>query len=316
MCIIAIKKSGINFPTEETIENMWYSNPDGAGIMYTKDGNVVIDKGYMKLSEFLSRIDRLKDEIDTTEETVVLHFRIGTAGGNTPENTHPFPISKKIHRLQAKHVVTDIGVVHNGIIDIKRPIKEISDTMEYIRSKLVYIRHQEKAFYKNKKCLKRIAAEITSKMAFLLPDRNVYTIGEFITDKDGMVYSNSSYKTYGYGKLGMGWDYFSDFYDDFGYGEDKGITISYDALMPLDEPCYLVCHDTGNMFGVEDVGYLFMDSDGQLYVMNCDDEGYEFACPIADNCTAFNGNGYDVRYDSEKSILMEVREKFVYALPW
>ena len=77
MCIIAVKKPGVPFPSEETIENMWYSNPDGAGIMYTDGSNrVTIDKGYMTLKEFEARLEALRTEIDVDKEAVVFHFRI------------------------------------------------------------------------------------------------------------------------------------------------------------------------------------------------------------------------------------------------
>ena len=44
MCIIAAKPAGIALPNAETIETMWYANPDGAGFMYAHDGKVVIEK--------------------------------------------------------------------------------------------------------------------------------------------------------------------------------------------------------------------------------------------------------------------------------
>jgi len=327
MCIIAISKAGVPFPTEDTIENMWYANPDGAGIMYTNNsGKVVIDKGYMTLKEFKTRIEQLKEEIDVQKESVVLHFRIGTAGGNTPENIHPFLISKKVELLQSLYVQSDIGVVHNGIIHIDRPIQEISDTMEYIRSRLSYLYHRQKKFYKKERCMSKIAAEITSKMAFLLPDRGVYTVGSFITEKDGMIYSNTSYEDYipkyftlggrgsagGYGSYGSG--FFDSLYGD-GYWNDYcgKPFMYYEELTPLEDDYYIVDHDTGNMYECSELGFFFVDASGNLYCLDYDEEyGEEFVVYIADCCTAFDPNGIEAKYDPTNVVGMEIRDGEYY----
>ena len=46
-----------------------------------------------------------------------MHFRIGTAGANSKENTHPYPISDDKRDLHKTYVKTNLGVVHNGIIE-------------------------------------------------------------------------------------------------------------------------------------------------------------------------------------------------------
>ena len=47
MCIICAKPAKTAFPDAETIRTMWYRNPDGAGIMYARDGKVCIEKGFI-----------------------------------------------------------------------------------------------------------------------------------------------------------------------------------------------------------------------------------------------------------------------------
>ena len=64
MCIIAIKQAGIKMPATTTIENMWHNNKDGAGFMYTKDGNVHIEKGLITLKDFKAALKRLEKTID------------------------------------------------------------------------------------------------------------------------------------------------------------------------------------------------------------------------------------------------------------
>lgn len=85
MCIIASSAIGVNLPTNETIETMWFKNPDGAGFMFNKDGKVIIRKGFMTLPDFMTAIEELKKEIDVVNTSVIMHFRIGTHGGNTPK---------------------------------------------------------------------------------------------------------------------------------------------------------------------------------------------------------------------------------------
>ena len=306
MCIIAIKKSGIPFPSEDTIENMWYSNPDGAGIMYTDgSGKVNIDKGFMKLEDFLVRIEQLKEQIDVTKEAVVMHFRIGTHGGNTPENTHPFPISKKVDTLKKLSLRTSVGVAHNGIISIKRPIEEISDTMEYIRSRLTYRYHRDKQFYLHSKQMKIIEAEITSKMCFLLPDRGVYTVGNFVEDKDGMMYSNDTYRYDRYSFFGTrigNWGKYSS--TSYRYDWD------FDRLTILDDDYFLVNGSTGEMYNCGDMGVFAVDRYGMLYEICLDDDGAEYAAPLDYDITAYDPNGYTARYNPEDARYFDIEDAY------
>jgi hypothetical protein len=331
MCIIAIKKSGVPFPSEEIIENMWYRNPDGAGLMYTDgSGRVNIDKGYMTLSDFTRRIEELKQEIDVEKEAVVLHFRIGTSGGNIAANTHPFPISKRVKDLKALHLRTRIGVVHNGIIQIDRPIEDISDTMEYIRTKLHRIYQGRHWFYKDKDTLEKIERQITSKMAFLTANREVTTVGKFITEKDGMIYSNTSYEGFQYAYTGA-WNggYYRGYYNyDYNYSYGCGSYYGSGAkkrekkkdlnkkpvlnpvadLMLLDDEDYIVDYDSGSMAQVSDLGVLAIDKSGFVYVIAMDDYGYEVAYYAAENCAAFTPDGVDVKWKENEAMWIEVED--------
>lgn len=193
MCIIAIKNSGVEFPNDSTIENMWDNNSDGAGLMWAEDGRVKIQKGFMKYEEFSTFIDQWKKTHDTTATPVVFHFRISTHAGVNPQCTHPFPISDKKEDLMQLNTTTDIGVVHNGIIPITARTG-ISDTMEYILTQLYYIKRCNRKFYKDDHFKDLIKSAIKSKMAFLTAAGDVYTIGDFNTDsKTGMIYSNYSW---------------------------------------------------------------------------------------------------------------------------
>lgn len=196
MCIIAAKPAGIALPNAKTIETMWYANPDGAGFMYAHDGKVVIEKGFMELEEFTAALNRAAKTTDLTDTGVVMHFRITTHGGTRPSNTHPFPLSGNLAALRKLRFVTDIGVAHNGVIHTVSPRdKETSDTMEFIASELSLLYKGCPNFYENKSLMQLVEELCGSKLAFLLGDGSIHTVGSF-NEHEGMLYSNYSWEPY------------------------------------------------------------------------------------------------------------------------
>ena len=192
MCIIAAKARGVTMPDDQTIENMWYGNSDGAGFMYAENGKVYIRKGFMEYSQFRKALDELAATHDMTQLPLVMHFRITTHGGTKPANCHPFPITDSIGVLSKLETKCRVGVAHNGVIDIT-PRKGISDTMEYIASQLAPLSRAVPEFYKNKHLIEMIYNATSSRLAFLARDGSIYTVGDFIED-GGMLYSNTSYR--------------------------------------------------------------------------------------------------------------------------
>jgi len=231
MCIIAVKPVGVQIPTDDTIRNMWYNNSDGAGFMYMKDGQVHIEKGFMTLKSFNEGLDRVLKEINSFETPMIFHFRIGTHGGNIPENTHPFPITENLAGLRKLSLSVPLAVVHNGIIPIDAR-KGISDTMEYVLTQLAPMYKMKRDFYKDKYGQKVIYNAIRSKMAFLDSTGNIELIGDF-TPADGILYSNSSYlPRYNYAK----WDdkFWDSYYDKY-YTHKSGSKFDYTRSYPSDE---------------------------------------------------------------------------------
>ena len=218
MCIIAAKPAGIAMPNEETLRTMWDANPDGAGFMYPitrktgkKTTNLVqIEKGYMTWEDFKTALDTLASRIDLTATALVMHFRITTHGGTCPELTHPFPVTDSASVLTKPRSTAKVGVAHNGIISSVTPGKGMSDTSEYIRSQLAPLSKALPRFYENADALKMVKNAIGSKMAFLSPEGNIVTIGDFNTH-EGMLYSNFSWepRRFTYTTYGGGW---SDIY--------------------------------------------------------------------------------------------------------
>lgn len=279
MCIIAIKRADIPMPDEKILKTMFDNNSDGAGFMYYYNNKVIIQKGYMTYESFKRALNELERKIDTYKTSIVFHFRIATHGSVCRGLCHPFPLSHKIPVLKHQYTTCNLGIVHNGIIPIK-PRKGISDTMEYIVSRLSKIERECPEFYKSKKKRKAILAEINSKMVFLDCDGNVYTIGDFIND-NGILYSNDSYKE-------------RDFI--FKYWNS---CMSVVSVSPIEEG-YII--SDSDLIECE-YGQYFIDKYGRVFEY---DYGYDFACQV--DGTAYTLQGLPVFYDEDNKTYISVWE--------
>lgn len=318
MCIIAAKPAGIPMPSAETIENMWYANPDGAGFMYA-DGNCVrIEKGFMKLADLTAALDKLAKERDLASLSMVLHFRITTHGGTCPENTHPFPLTDNVASMKKLRGKTKIGVAHNGIIPITPRSKDLSDTMEYIASQLAPLHRALPAFYKSKDAMLLISNAIRSKMVFLTPDGKLYTIGQF-EQEDGILYSNTSYQSW-YGSWRRGnwglWDTNTKSWNSTAltknlpgdWKNDDSLTTcasdeEYDnatslRLMPLWAKDGVVRDPDGQLLDGDE---FYLDKCGDLWWYSFEDD---LAYYCGDGWSCCTSNGLPVHYDPEETELI------------
>lgn len=324
MCIICIKPKGIAMPSEKTIRTMWDNNPDGAGFMYAAHNHVHIDKGYMKVEDYIKALNSAKKSFDMLNSTVILHFRIGTAGGNTPQNTHPFPITDNVKMLQKLHVTTNLGIAHNGIIPIKTSQNDISDTMEFIKSVIHPFYLNKKTFYKSTTTMSYVDSMINnSRMVFLLPSGKYYKLGNWVKDNDtGLIYSNSTYEEYRYRYVytpylyGSPWD--DDYDDDWldGWknewdGNNRRVSPIAVSRWLAEAPAgsYVVDMDTGNMYDAEEFGILY-DAYGDLYydLGKQSVHGLPYAEEIPYNVQLFNSNAYSCSFDPTKAKMYSVIE--------
>lgn len=201
MCIIVAKRKNVEIPSNEILKNCFNNNHDGAGLMYSSNGKVVIEKGFMKFDDFKKRLDELKIKYnDFKGKSLVMHFRIGTAGSNTAENTHPYPLSGHVEDIHATKIISSVGVAHNGIISEFNPSKEnpenVNDTQNFIMKFLTPLYNGYKDFYKNDKVLSGIYKMLRSanKLAFLDgASDEIYLTDGFQTDANGVEYSNNTY---------------------------------------------------------------------------------------------------------------------------
>ena len=158
MCIIVAKNKGVKLPSRATLRECFKNNKDGAGLMYVKNGKVIIDKGFMTFEDLNRKIKSLKREFksDLTNKAIVFHFRIGTHGQNDKATTHPFPISNKFEDLRATHFETDIAMAHNGIRSAYNYDKILSDTQSFIKDYVSIFKELNRNFYKNNRVMNLI----------------------------------------------------------------------------------------------------------------------------------------------------------------
>jgi len=245
--------------------------------MWAENGAVHIRKGFMSYPEFDSFMDKLNNRLNLTDTALVMHFRITTHGNTSPQNCHPFPLSRKISHLKRTEITTDTGVAHNGIIPIKC-IPKLSDTQTYIAKKLAPIKNIQPDFYTNEYIMQRIKMEIQSKMCFLTSDEKIYTIGKFIKD-NGVLYSNSSYEEYN--------------------------DISWLRYFNLCDSDVVVCPVFGMVLGDGEIA----ESNGFEYFIDKDEKVYEYdylsdSVVAVDDMQAFTFQGTPYRFKEKEAITM------------
>lgn len=190
MCIICVSPKGIPQPTQTQIQAMFKNNPHGAGYMVARNNQVEIHKGFMNVDEFLYQIQR---EHFTAADPVVYHFRISTQAGVTPEMTHPFPLTNNIDMCKKLDLVCACGVAHNGVIPMTSTRdKEFSDTALFIAHYMSAIVRQRSDLHNT--AILDILEELTrSRLAILDRSGDIATVGSFITETNGLQFSNFTY---------------------------------------------------------------------------------------------------------------------------
>ena len=85
--------------------------------MVANESSVEIHKGYMGFRSFWRAL-RTARTLYGDNAAYVMHFRISTQGGVRQDGCHPFPLSKNMDDLRKLDTYADIGIAHNGIIDL------------------------------------------------------------------------------------------------------------------------------------------------------------------------------------------------------
>ena len=191
MCVICVSKKGVRQPYKYEMKNMFDRNPDGAGFMTASKGRVEFHKGYMSFDEFWDDVCFRKF---TSDDVVIYHFRISTQGGVNREMCHPFPLYGTLEDMKILDGYCKIGVTHNGIIPMTtdRRDHEYSDTARFVADYMPQI-IRGCADLRDDGVLRLLEGCIQSKMAILDEFGYVATVGNFIEEESGLLFSNSSY---------------------------------------------------------------------------------------------------------------------------
>ncbi len=186
MCVITVKPKNKKIEPDDLL-NMWYSNPDGAGLAIIHGSQSEIIKGFFCPDDLLKVVNK------HTDKTVVVHFRLATCGLIDDKMTHPFIISSDLSECTATEIKTDKPVlIHNGIIS-GYGNKEISDTAEFthkVLSKLDNIADMRKIL------------QLTGCKYTLIHAGRVKFIGQFTKFK-GLYVSNTHFDFKNYNKWGF-----------------------------------------------------------------------------------------------------------------
>ena len=179
MCIIVYRPKSAVFPSDEVLARCWEANPDGAGLMYAHKGKLVVQKGFMTLAEFMVAYRTIPDKCPAT-----LHFRIGTHGGKTAANTHPWVVVEKPDGVK-------LAMVHNGVIHGYGDL-EYSDSRDFAENLRVF---GERGVFNDS--LQRLIHGVigSNKLVFMHANGDVFTFNEKLgIEEGGCWYSNATFR--------------------------------------------------------------------------------------------------------------------------
>jgi predicted glutamine amidotransferase len=171
--------------TYKEFENCDDSNGDGIGFGFNKKGKQYYVKGFMDLESAWEFYKKLPEKV-----AHVVHFRLGTAGGNIPQLTHPF-ICDERSPLFLEHTTEKPLLFHNGMalrweMDAETEKIPVHNYMSDTRMLAILL---GKYGIENKKTILR-----PSYGKFIILDKGKATLmGEFIYDK-GVYFSNNNFK--------------------------------------------------------------------------------------------------------------------------
>ncbi len=215
MCLILIKDRGTKMKDGffEILQKAFFSNHDGAavGLKRSRNNGVVSNRGLMTVNSLLEMVERLQVN---TEDTLVVHLRMGTQGANDEYNTHGFVIgdSEKENLLAGSFYDTTL-LYHNGWFTdpLSKPQtkdeKDFSDT-RLVTKKLFNSKVDSKTFADYLYDLRKTIATQTEfnctvaknfptinhqKIALLNGNNGLLTMGNFVTDTNGFMHSHGGY---------------------------------------------------------------------------------------------------------------------------
>lgn len=191
MCIILTCEPKVR-PSAQLVTDCFYSNPDGAGIMWCEDGYVQTAKGFMDETSLIEAIESVP-----YESPLVIHMRIATSGGVATGTCHPFPICDDLDVLHAQLTECSAAIAHNGVIAGMPTDKErgISDTVSFVSGVVNGLLEGShgKITQRVRKAIRQAAPG--NRFAIMTSDGKVYRIGDgWETVTTGIEASNSTWR--------------------------------------------------------------------------------------------------------------------------
>lgn len=198
MCIIAIKKKGIKFPSVETVKTMCENNPHGFS-MVVSDGRKAKVCKTMNQEKFLDVYRKVLKKYDYRTSSMFMHTRIKTHGSERLENCHGWREN-------------GLMFAHNGILSIVSR-DDMTDSETFFRD-IFSPAYKVGGWKLGEKVIKAIIG--TSKFVFMDDKGNIHHYGHYIED-DGILYSNTTYRNCGYFNIGGRNVRRSSWWDDYDF---------------------------------------------------------------------------------------------------
>lgn len=168
MCVIIIKKAGVDLPAFNILEMCFKANNDGCGF---STGDYTF-----KTLDFYEFYNKLLLNV-TKEKTCIIHFRFATNGSVRQENCHPFVDEK-----------SGLVFAHNGIIGCET-FDDKTDSEIFFRYEAMPIIRKFGLYSKKFVTFAKSFCDFGSKFAFITREGKILYFGNY-TKYDGLLFSN------------------------------------------------------------------------------------------------------------------------------
>ena len=161
MCVVIVKPQGRDLDLD-TLRACWLANSDGAGIAWSENDHLYIEKGFMEWGTF-KEFWKARSWIDVP---AIVHFRIATHGAVDEDNTHPFWVFPD-----------ELAFAHNGMFSFNKESDILSDTQIFNRHVLKQL---PRNFLGNAgiRLMMEDFVGLSSKLAFLSKDGELSLVNE------------------------------------------------------------------------------------------------------------------------------------------
>lgn len=175
MCVIIVKKKGVNVPSKELLMKAAAANSDGCGFA-TSSGK------YFRSTDFDEFWHEFRKYVRKSDD-VVIHFRWATHGSVKAENCHPF---------KGEVNGEEIFFAHNGVLPVES-VNDMTDSEICFREQILPMLNATEGFTRKTSAVIRSIAD-GSRFAFV--DANgLHLYGQY-EKYQGLLLSNTRFLWY------------------------------------------------------------------------------------------------------------------------